>query len=154
MALTSHWSFDCSDFSLMCAKNSPDSHLAHHWGTAVIITILASESHSVVSDSLRPHHGLHSPGNSPGQNTGVGSLSLFQGIFPTQGLNPGLPHCRWIVYQLSHKGSTSVLLEATKYPFYMWGSSLRPRPPWWLRGKESAFRCRRCGFNPWVGKIP
>ena len=42
---------------------------------------------------------------SPGQNTGVGSLSLLQGIFPTQGLKPGLPHCRWILYQLSHKGS-------------------------------------------------
>ena len=39
--------------------------------------------------TLRPH-GLFSPGNSPGQNTGVGSLSLLQGIFPTQGLNPGL----------------------------------------------------------------
>ena len=46
-----------------------------------------------------------SPWNSPGQNTGVGSLSLLQGIFPTQGLNAGLPHCRWILYQLSHKGS-------------------------------------------------
>ena len=42
--------------------------------------------------------------NSPGQNTGVDSLSLFQGIFPTQGLNPGLPHCRWILYQLSRQG--------------------------------------------------
>ena len=42
-----------------------------------------SESHSVVSDSLKPH-GLYSPWNSPGQNTGVGSLSLLQGIFPTQ----------------------------------------------------------------------
>ena len=62
-----------------------------------------SESHSVVSDSLRPH-GLYSPWNSPGQNTGVGSLSLLQGIFPVQGLNPGL-HCRRILYQLSHKGS-------------------------------------------------
>ena len=40
-----------------------------------------------------------------GQNTGVGSLSLLQGIFPTQGWNPGLPHCRWILYQLSHRGS-------------------------------------------------
>ena len=40
-----------------------------------------------------------------GQNTGMGSLSLLQEIFPTQGLNPGLPYCRWIVYQLSHKGS-------------------------------------------------
>ena len=39
------------------------------------------------------------------QNIGVGTLSLLQGIFPTQGLNPGLPHCRWILYQLSHKGS-------------------------------------------------
>ena len=63
-----------------------------------------SESCSVVSDSLRPH-GLHSLWNSLGQNTGVGSLSLLQGIFSTQGLNPGLPHCRWILYQLSHKGS-------------------------------------------------
>ena len=63
-----------------------------------------SESHSVVSDSLQPH-GLYSPWNSSGQNTGVGSLSLFQGIFPTQGLNPGLPHCRRILYQLSHQGS-------------------------------------------------
>ena len=43
--------------------------------------------------------------NSPGQNTGVGSLSLPQGIFPTQGSNPGSPHCRRILYQLSHKGS-------------------------------------------------
>ena len=43
--------------------------------------------------SLRPH-GLYSPWNSPSQNTGVGSLSLLQGIFPTQGLNPGFLHCR------------------------------------------------------------
>ena len=50
-----------------------------------------SESPSVVSDSLRPH-GLHSPWNSPGKNTGVGRLPLLQGIFPTQGLNPGLPY--------------------------------------------------------------
>ena len=61
-----------------------------------------SESHSVVSDSLWPH-GLYSPWNSPDQNTGVGSCSLLQGIFPTQGLNPGLPHCRWILYHLSHR---------------------------------------------------
>ena len=46
-----------------------------------------------------------SPWSSPSQNTGVGSLSLLQGIFPTQGSNPGFPHCRWILYQLSHKGS-------------------------------------------------
>ena len=50
-------------------------------------------------------HGLYSPWNSPGKNTGVGSLSLLQRIFPTQGSNPGLPHCRQIPYQLSHKRS-------------------------------------------------
>ena len=44
------------------------------------------------------------PWHSPGQNT-VGSLSLLQGIFPAQGSNPGLLHCRWILYQLSHKGN-------------------------------------------------
>ena len=58
-----------------------------------------SESPSVVSDSLRPQE-LYSPWNSPGQNIGVGSLSLLQGLFPIQGLNPGLLHCRWIFYQL------------------------------------------------------
>ena len=46
------------------------------------------------------------PWNSPGQNTGVGSLFLLQGIFTTQGSNPGLPHCRQILYHLSHWGST------------------------------------------------
>ena len=62
------------------------------------------ESCSVMSNSLW-HHGLYSPWNSPGQNTGVGSLSLLQRIFPTQGSNPGLPHYRRILYQLSHKVS-------------------------------------------------
>ena len=50
-----------------------------------------------------------SPWNSPGQNSGVGSLSLLQGIFPPQGSNLDLPHCRWILYQLSHKGSPGML---------------------------------------------
>ena len=51
---------------------------------------IESESHSVLSNSLQPH-GLYSPWNSPGQNTGVGSLSLLRGIFLTQRLNPDLP---------------------------------------------------------------
>ena len=63
-----------------------------------------SENCSVMSDCLWPH-GLYSLWNSPGQNTGVGSLSLLQGIFPTQGSNAVLPHCRQILYQLSNKGS-------------------------------------------------
>ena len=55
-----------------------------------------SQSRSVVSDSFQPH-GLYSPWNFPGQNTGVGSLSLLQGVFPTQGSNPGLLHGRQIL---------------------------------------------------------
>ena len=54
--------------------------------------------------------------NSSGQNTGVGSLALLQGIFPTQGSNPGLPHCRQTLYQLSHKGSPRIP-EWVAYPF-------------------------------------
>ena len=63
-----------------------------------------SESLSVMSDSLQPH-GLYSPQNFPGQNTGVVSLSLLQRIFLTQESNGGLLHCRWILYQLSYRGS-------------------------------------------------
>ena len=66
----------------------------------------------------------NSPWNSPGQNTGVGSLSLLQGIFPTQGPNPGLPHCRQILYQLSHQGSPRIL-EWVAYAFSSGAS--RPR---------------------------
>ena len=62
-------------------------------------------------------HGLYRPWNSPGQNIGVGSLSLLQGIFPTQGLNPGLPHCRQILYQLSHQGSPSIDINQLNFTF-------------------------------------
>ena len=61
-------------------------------------------------------HGLYSPWNFPGQNAGVGSLSLLQGIFQTQGSNPGLLHCRRILYQLSQKESPRIL-EWVVYPF-------------------------------------
>ena len=43
-------------------------------------------------------------GDSPGKNTGVGCQALLQGTFPTQGPNPGFPHCRWILHHLSHQG--------------------------------------------------
>ena len=76
-----------------------------------------------ITDFLRPHE-LYSPWNSPGQNTGVGSHCLLQGIFPTQGLNPGLPHCRQILYQLGHQGSPRIL-EWVAYPFS--SRSSRPR---------------------------
>ena len=76
-----------------------------------------------MSNLLRVH-GLYNPWNSLGQNTGVGSLSLLQGIFPTQGSNPGIPHCRRILYQLSHKGSPRIL-EWVAYPLS--SRSSRPR---------------------------
>ena len=70
-------------------------------------------SHSAVSDSLQPH-GLQSarllcPWNSPGKNTGVGSHSLLQGIFPIHGSNPGLLYYSQILYCLSHQGSPIIL---------------------------------------------
>ena len=52
---------------------------------------------------------IYTPWNFPGYSTGVGSLSLLQGILPTQGLYPGFPHCGQILYQLSHKGSARIL---------------------------------------------
>ena len=61
---------------------------------------------------------------SPDQDTGVGSLSHLQGIFPTQGSNPGPPHCRQILYQLSHKGHPRIL-EWVAYSFS--SRSSRPR---------------------------
>ena len=69
---------------------------------------------------------IYSPWNSPSQNTGVGSLSLLQGISTTQGSNPVLPHCRQILYQLSHQGSPRIL-EWVAYPFFRGSSQPRNR---------------------------
>ena len=71
-------------------------------------------------------HGLYGPWNSPDQNTGVGSLSLLQGIFPNQGLNPSLLNCMQILYQLSQKGSPRIL-EWVAYPFSRGSSQPRNR---------------------------
>ena len=108
--------------------------------------------------------GLYSPWNSPGHNTGVGSLSLLQGIFQTQGSNPGLPHCRWILYRLSHKASPRIL-EWVAYPFSrdLPDPEIKPGSPALqedslpteLSGKPPVrLQCGRPGFDPWGGKIP
>ena len=68
-----------------------------------------------MSDSLQPHE-LYSPWNSRGQNNGVDSFSLLQGIFPTHRWNSGLPHCRRVLNQMSHKGSPRIL-EWVAYHF-------------------------------------
>ena len=87
-----------------------------------------SESCSVVSDSVWSHR-LYSPWNSPGQNTGVGSLSLLQGIFPIQGSNPGHLHYRQILYQLSYKGSPGWRKERGKLSdLRTWWTKMRSTP--------------------------
>ena len=92
-------------------------------------------SHSVVSDSLRPH-GLQPtrllyPPDSLGKNTGVGCRFLLQGIFLTQGSDPGLLHCRQILHRLSYEGSVrrvcfcrhSGYLHCHQPPDYPWDHS-------------------------------
>ena len=86
---------------------------------------LAAQSCPTFCDSMDcspPGSSVH--WDSPGKNTGVGCHALLQGIFPTQGSNPGLVHCRQILYLLSHQGSPRIL-EWVAYPFSS-GSS-RPR---------------------------
>ena len=104
-----------------------------------------------MSDSLRPH-GLYSPWISPGQNTGVGSLSLLQKIFPIQGSNPGLPNCRQILYQLSHQGVCVQLLQSCptlcdpmncSLPDSSVHGVLQARIPWW-----AAMPSSRGSFQP------
>ena len=127
---------------------------------------------SVMYDSLWSQ-GLYSPWNSTGQNTEVGSLSLLQGVFPTQGSNSGLLHCRRILYWLSHQGSPKIL-EWVACPF----SSRSSHPRNWTRvsciagrfftswllpvscfpdgsdGKASAYIARDLGSIPGLGRSP
>ena len=80
-------------------------------------------------------------GDSPGKNTGVGCHALLWGIVPTQGSNPGLLHCRQIVYDLSHQGSP-IILECVAYPFF-WGSS-------WLRNRTRVSWVAGWFFTIWA----
>ena len=77
-------------------------------------------SRSVVSNSCDPvdynPEGSSVHEDSPGKKTGVGCPALLQAIFPTQGSNPGVPHCRQIFHCLSHQGSPRIL-EWVAYPF-------------------------------------
>ena len=97
-------------------------HVTHpviiHWLQKQVwayhLLLSESESHSAVSDSCISMN--YSPWNSPAQNTGVGCRAFLQGIFPTQGSNPGLSHYGQTLYQLSHQGSPRIL-EWVAYPF-------------------------------------
>ena len=89
--------------------------------TADVFEKRESVSRSVMFDSLQPH-GLQPtrilcPWDFPGKDTGVGCHFLLHGVFPTQGLNPGLLHCRQILYHLSYQGShqdTTVIFNFSK----------------------------------------
>ena len=89
-------------------------------------------------DCSLPGSSVH--GDSPGKNTGVGYHALLQGLFPSQGSNPCLPHCRWILY-LSHKRSAWIL-EWVAYHFSR-GSTL---PRNWTRVSCNADRF----FSSWA----
>ena len=79
------------------------------------VLCLVAQLYPILCDSMDyslPGSSVH--GDSPGNNTGVGYHALLQGIFPTQGLNPGLLHCRQILYNLSHQGSPPCTLVRAK----------------------------------------
>ena len=89
------------------------------------------------------HHGLYSPWNSLGQYTGWVAFPFPRGSSqPTQGSQPGLQHCRLILYQLSHKGSPIKRVVFPKEGFPV-GSD----------GKKSACNAEDLSFSPWVRKI-
>ena len=104
----------CFLFSILHKPNceTQSSLLDFLYLTIVIVYVCVCPcvciSHSVMSNSLQPHGvqptRLFCPWDFPGNNTGVGCHFLLQGIFPTQGLSPGLLHCHQILYHLSHQG--------------------------------------------------
>ena len=71
----------------------------------------------------------------------LGSLSLLQGIFPIQGSNPGLPHCKWILYHLSHQGSPRIL-EWAAYPFSRGSSWPRNQTEVWSQAFFTSWATR------------
>ena len=91
----------------------PNFAFSSSWDLRQITQWFSEWSRSVVSDSLWPHGlwptMLLHPWDFPGKSTGVGCHFLLQGIFPTQGSNLGLPHCRQMLYHLRHQGSASSL---------------------------------------------
>ena len=101
-------------FKAFCQNVTAAFSLENYFTPAILPTESESVTHSVMSDSLRLHGlqptRLFCPWNFPAKNTRVGCHVLLQGIFLTQGQNPGLPHCRQILYYLSHTSKQSILL--------------------------------------------
>ena len=95
-------------------------HILHHWapGKPRAVPFLTAHCRMTPCDPTDcSPPGSSICGDSPGKNTGVGCLILLQGIFPAQGSNPGLPHCRRILYRPIPQGSP-IILEWVAYPFF------------------------------------
>ena len=112
-----------------------DGNSSRDFQTLRAVLWLAAQSRPILCNPnpmdcspLGSPQGSSVPGDSPGKNTEVGCHALLQGIFPTQGLNPGLLHCRQILYCLSHQGNPRIL-EWVTYPFSRGSSQPRPIEP-------------------------
>ena len=125
------WLIGSSNLKIQISFKTYNTEQRHQWpwspGKMVSVELVQTRQTKVAQSGLALCNPIgYSPWNSPGQNTGVSSLSLPQGIFPTQGSNPGLLHCRQILYKLSHKGSPRTL-EWVAYPFPSGSSQPRSR---------------------------
>ena len=93
------------DFIFLGSKITVDSDCSHEIKRSVLL------GRKAMTKGLQ-HIRLLRPWDFPGNSTGVGCHFLLQGIFPTQGLNAGLPHCRQMLYSLSHQGSPMTNLDS------------------------------------------
>ena len=100
------------------------TYCGDHFTTHAVLCLVAQSCPSLCDPMNYSLPGSPVHGDSPGQNTGVGCHAFLQGIVPAQGLNPGLPHCRQILYHLSHQGSSRIL-EWVAYPFSSGSSQTR-----------------------------
>ena len=100
---------------IICSNNSTPGFILEEKKNTNSRRCMYINFNSSIIYNCQDMEAIYSPLDSPGQNTGVSSLSLLQGIFPTQGSNPGLLHCGQILYQLSHQGSPRIL-EWVAYP--------------------------------------
>ena len=89
-------------------------------------------------DCILPGSSVH--GDSPGKNTGVDCHAFLQEIFPTQGSNPGIPHCRQILYHLSHQESLSLLTASTIQETWVWSLG-QEDPPGEGNGNTFQYSC-------------
>ena len=165
--VTSEPEVEIIEMILIHSRTSAWSHYIEHtlyWHSHTIHVLYSHikvyECRSVVPSSLWPH-GLYNPWNSPGHNTGVSSRSLLLSllwIFPTQGLNPGIPHCRQILNQLNHQGGPRRSLESVQIVSRCiflskeaWGIRNLPllggsEGGWWRGSPPRVIRCS--GHNP------